>query len=290
MVRILILLCGVLCLTGCNPQTTIVTNVPEREANEIVVLLSSKGIQAEKMAAPVTAVGGAAAPGFHVSVPSDQIRESLSILNAAGLPRMKGKTLLDLFGSQGLVPSELQDSIRYQEGLSEQLGNTIRKMDGIVDANVQITFPRTEGESVPMTASVYVKHRGVLDNPNSLMTTKIKRLVSSALPGLSIENVSVVTDRAPLADISLSAEMPEQTKDYISIWSITLAKESASRFRVIFYAFLILLFLLISLLAWVMWKFSPLIRKEGMQMLWKPEPYEPKQMEEPPPNEPSEEE
>lgn len=266
-----------LSLTSCATNSTIVNSVPEREANEIVVLLNSKGIAAVKTSAPTTALGGGTGEKlWDISVPPNQITESLSILNQTGLPRIKGTSLLDLFGSQGLVPSDMQDKIRYQEGLSEQLATTIRKMDGIMDANVQITFPSEEETGKPLTASVYVKHRGILDNPNSLAITKIKRLVSSAVPNLSVENVQVITDRALYADLSLQTpQQLEEDKHYVAIWSIAVAKESAARFRFIFYAFIIILFLLACALAWLIWKFFPLIhRKGGLGFLAKPDQYE----------------
>lgn len=284
LIQLMALLVCFAAFTGCQSRTTIANNVSERDANEIVVLLNSKGIEAVKSPVPVSAIGGTSGQQmWDINVPASQITEALSILNHAGLPRVKGTSLLDLFGTQGLVPSDLQDRIRYQEGLSEQLATTIRKMDGIIDANVQITFPQ-EGEERPLTASVYVKHRGILDNPNSLTITKIKRLVASAVPGLTTETVSVVADRALYADISL--ESPEQKlleeKEYVSIWGIILAKGSATRFRIIFYTFIILLFLLLCALIWLVWKLFPIIqRKGGLQSLFHPEQFEPSLFAEP---------
>ncbi len=263
-VHLMFLLLLALFVAGCATQTAIVTNVEDREANEIVVLLASKGVDAVKTATATSTTGTTTAAGWDISVPASQITESLAILNKAGLPRTKGTTLLDLFGASTLVPSDLQDQIRFQEGLSEQLGNTIRKMDGIIDADVQITFPQGEETDTAYTASVYVKHRGVLDNPNSLMVTKIKRLVSSALPGLTIDNVSVIADRALISDISLQAySSPESIKEYVSIWSVVIAKDSAGRFRTIFYAFIFLLFILACALAWLIWKCLPIIQQQG---------------------------
>lgn len=266
----------ILSIVGCNTSSTIVNSVTERDANEIVVLLNSKGIAAEKIAAPTTAVGGGTGEAlWNIIVPADRITDSLVILNQSGLPRVKGTSLLDLFGAQGLVPSDMQDKIRYQEGLSEQLATTIRKMDGIMDANVQITFPSDEEANKPLTASVYVKHRGILDNPNSIAITKIKRLVSSAVPNLTVENVQVVTDRALFADISLqTSQQLAEDKHYVSIWSVAVAKESVAAFRLIFYAFIILLFILATALTWLIWKFYPLIqRKGGLAFLIKPDQY-----------------
>lgn len=263
-------------LAGCEGRTNIVNNVSERDANEIIVLLVSKGIEAQKIPAPTSNVGGGTgAETWNITVPASQITDALSVLNQAGLPRVKGTSLLDLFGTSGLVPSDLQDRIRYQEGLSEQLANTIRKMDGIIDADVQITFPQDEEEKKALTASVYVKHRGILDNPNSLTITKIKRLVSSAIPGLTVENVSVVADRALYSDISLDPlEKLEEEKAYVSIWGIVVARESANHFRILFYCFMILLFVLACMCAWLLWKFYPLIQQRGVMFLLYPEQYD----------------
>lgn len=253
-------------VVGCSSQTTLVNSVSEKDAIEIYVLLASKGIAVQKTPAPATTTGGSSAQQlWNISVPSSQITESLTILNQAGLPRAKGTSLLDLFGSQGLVPSDLQDRIRYQEGLSEQLATTLRKMDGVIDADVQITLPQDEDSNKPLTASVYIKHRGVFDNQNSLVITKIKRLISSAVPGLTIENVSVVTDRALYADMTIPQGdvVSQDQKDYVQIWSIVIAKESALRFRLIFYAFIIILFILACALCWILWKFYPVLEKKG---------------------------
>lgn len=270
-ILLLLILAGF--LSSCQTQTKIISSVSIRDANEIVVLLNSKGITAVKSPTVTSAVGGATATAqmWDISVPSIQITEALGILNQSGLPRTRGTTLLDLFGSQGLVPSDMQDRIRYQEGLSEQIASTIRKMDGVLDADVQISFPRDEESTCPLTASVFIKYQGVLDN---ILVTKIKRLIASAVPCLTPDNVSVVSDRAILSDINLAKldTTCEQPFDYVSIWSIVIAKESATRFQVIFYIFILLLFILACALAWTLWKFAPIIKeKGGRKMFFKPE-------------------
>lgn len=252
----LLLLTGIMfSCTSCASRSMIAHGLAIREANEVVVLLVSKGISAEKTPVAASNVGGGSSEQlWDITVPGSQITDALAILNQAGLPRPKGTSLLDLFSKQGLVPSELQEKIRYQEGLSEQLATTIRKMDGIVDANVQVSFSQEcDDENVPITASVYVKHKGVLDNPNSIVVSKIKRLVASAVPGLIIENVSVVGDRAIYNNISLTNPWGDETP-LVSIWGITLAQFSVVKFRLIFYIFMILLFLTLSLIVWLIWK------------------------------------
>lgn len=255
--------------TSCNTMTNVVNNIPEREANSIVVLLGTKNIPAEKIAVVESSAGGATKEQlWNIRVPASQLTEALAALNQAGLPRKQGTSLLDLFGTQGLVPSDMQDRVRFQEGLSEQIANTIRMMDGVIDASVQITLPTDEESKAPFTASIYIKHRGVLDNPNSVLVNKIKRLVSSALPGLSIDNVSVITDSSSFSDSAIAEQGKIiESEGLIEIWSLLVAKESLFRFRLIFYTFIILLFFSLSALIWLIWKILPLIESEGILSL-----------------------
>ncbi|MBQ8498946.1 type III secretion system inner membrane ring lipoprotein SctJ [Chlamydia sp.] len=273
--RSLFLILALFCCSACDSRSMIVHGLSGRDANEIVVLLVSKGVSAQKVPQAASSTGGGSAEQlWDISVPAAQITEALAILNQAGLPRMKGTSLLDLFAKQGLVPSEMQEKIRYQEGLSEQMATTIRKMDGIVDASVQISFSPEE-DQLPLTASVYIKHRGVLDNPNSIMVSKIKRLVASAVPGLCPENVSVVSDRASYSDITINGPWGLSDEiDYVSVWGIILAKNSLTKFRLVFYFLILLLFILSCGLLWVIWKTHTLIAAlGGTKGFFNPAPY-----------------
>lgn len=261
--------------SACDSRSMITHGLSGRDANEIVVLLVSKGVAAQKVPQAASSTGGSGEQLWDISVPAAQITEALAILNQAGLPRMKGTSLLDLFAKQGLVPSEMQEKIRYQEGLSEQMATTIRKMDGIVDASVQISFSPEEEDQRPLTASVYIKHRGVLDNPNSIMVSKIKRLVASAVPGLCPENVSVVSDRASYSDITINGPWGlSDEMNYVSVWGIILAKHSLTKFRLVFYFLILLLFILSCGLLWVIWKTHTLISAlGGTKGFFDPAPY-----------------
>ena len=299
---ILLLLCTLLSLAGCQQNTVIVTAVEEREANEIIVFLASKGIAASKMAFTSSAPGGAQGGSkWNISVNANKSTDAMAILNQNGLPRIKGVNLLDLFGKPGMMSSEKEDTIRYQAGLSEQIASTIRRIDGVIDANVLISFPSgdSSGSALPwepavpqkITAAVYVKHQGILDDPNSHLIIKIKRLVSSSVNGLDINDVTVISDKARFADITLgqSSEMLStipQEDNYVSIWSIVMSKSSASRFRVVFFflCFFMVIFALFT--AWLVWKIYPTLKaKGGLKKLLQPTPFEAEIPTPPPPAE-----
>lgn len=291
-----ILFALVLCLlAGCETMMSVVNNVDEREANEIIVFLASRGIKAQKTASS-SAAPGAEGPSdlWNITVGPDQLTEAMALLNQNGLPRIKGTTLLDLFAKQGLMTSEKEETIRYQAGLAEQIATTIRKIDGVLDATVQLSFPEEtmvlpgSQQAAPkkVTAAVYVKHQGIVDDPNSHLVTKIKRLVAGSVNGLDVNDVTVISDRSRLNDITLTEiaeEITGKPKEYVSIWSIVMSKSSAGRFRTLFFALMFAAIAFAILLAWLLWKFYPILKKKGLKEMMHPVPIEEKR--EPPPEE-----
>jgi type III secretion protein J len=264
----------------------IVNDVEEREANEIIVFLASKNIAAEKLPSPSAGpAGGTTVTLWSIAVPPGQSTESMALLNQNGLPRKKGVNLLDLFAKAGLMSSEKEETIRYQAGLAEQIANTIRKIDGVIDADVQLSFPPEE-TGIPgtattvkkVTASVYVKHQGILDDPNSHLVTKIKRLVAGSVSGLDVNDVTVISDRSRFSDITLMPQVEPLTpkpKEYVSIWSIVMSKSSASRFRILFFTLCIVAIILAAAFGWLIWKFYPLLKRgRGLKELFNPIPVE----------------
>jgi type III secretion protein J len=269
-VLFLVLLCLPF-LTACSSRKTIVNSLDEKEANEIVVFLSLNNIDATKVRSAETGgVGGNKLTLWDISVPSEEVTEAMSILNQAGLPRRRGTNLLGIFSTVGLVPSDMEQKIRYEAGLAEQIASTIRKIDGVLDAEVNISFPQEDPLNPgqykgKITSSVYVKHSGVLDDPNSHLITKIKRLVASSITGLNYDDVTVIPDRARFSELQPGAigVSSEEEKQYVNIWSVIVAKQSVLRFRMIFFTFTILMLLLLLGLIWLLWKMYPLLKRYG---------------------------
>lgn len=274
---ILLLLTFFLC--SCENNKIIVNNLDEREANEIVVFLANKGIEAEKIQMSSSAPGGGTETiRYSLAVKPSQATDAMALLNQNGLPRIKGTNLLDLFAKAGLMSSDKEETIRYQAGLAEQIANMIRKIDGVIDADVQLSFPAAEGTGAPtpnanaqpkkITAAVYVKHQGVLDDPNSHLVIKIKRLVAGSVTGLDINDVAVISDRSRFTDITLTPQVDAlearpKEKDYVSIWSIVMSKNSTARFRILFFSLMFFMLTFLLILGWLIWKFYPILKRRG---------------------------
>ncbi|HXF29443.1 MAG TPA: type III secretion inner membrane ring lipoprotein SctJ [Chlamydiales bacterium] len=261
-----------LALVGCSSQRTIVNGLEEREANEIMVFLSSKNIEVTKVPAKDTGAGGGVKIQLYdIAVDSSKATEAMSLLNAAGLPRRRSQSLLNLFSAGGLVPSEMQEKIRFQAGLAEQIASTIRKIDGVLEADVQLSFPEEDplnpqAQKGKITASVYVKHNGVLDDPNSHLIAKIKRLVSSSIAGLNYDDVTVIGDRSRFAENALEPQRGGalgEKFEYVRVWSIIVAKQSLTRFQIFFFSFCVVIVLLTLVVLWLGWKIYPLAKNRG---------------------------
>ncbi len=130
------------------------------------------------------------------------------------------------------------------------------------------------------TAAVYVKHQGILDDPNSHLVTKIKRLVAGSVNGLDLNDVTVISERSRFTDITLGTKaeaLSGQAKEYVSIWSIVMSKHSAARFRTIFFILTAISILFAVVIGWMLWKFYPLLKNQGVKELFTPIPVENKE-------------
>jgi len=257
-------------LAGCDSRRTIVNGLDEKEANGIIVFLSDHNIDAYKVKSEEGGgVGAQSVVLWDISVPEEEATKAMSILNNAGLPRRRGSSLLDIFSKGGLVPTELQEKIKYQAGLAEQIASAIRKIDGVLDAEVVISFPEEDplnpgAPKEPITASIFVKHSGVLEDPNSHLISRIKQYVTSAVTGLRFENVNLTPVRARYSDLPVGGyAATEEEKDYVSVWTLILAQESVTRFRFIFFSFTLLILFGTLALVWILWKTYPLLREAG---------------------------
>ncbi|NGX44681.1 MAG: Nodulation protein NolT [Candidatus Anoxychlamydiales bacterium] len=258
-------------LTGCEKNQSLATSVGERQANEIVVFLASKGIAAQKIQTVVAAGTTVTAATYDIFVDKDKLIEAMAILSENGLPRIQGTNLLELFAQQGLMTTDKEETIKYQAGLEVELENTIRKIDGVIDADVKISFPTssdtglTETEPTKLKSAIYVKHQGVFDDPNQHLESKIKRFVSGSIDNLSFDDVTVISDKSKFTDVILPTDsqmLGAKTldKEYVKIWSIIMTKSSAKTFRFIFFLLIFIVFAFAGSLGFFVYKFYPQIK------------------------------
>ncbi len=178
-----VLLIPALLLAGC--QTDLYTKLSEREANEIVALLASKGIPANR----TTAKDGTST----VHVEESSFADAVALLNSAGLPHPKFATMGDVFADTKLVSSPVEERARFIYALSQELSRTLSEIDGVITARVHLVLPKNDPlreDAKPSSASVFIKH--VRNASVTALLPQIKTFVTNSIEGLTYEKVSVV--------------------------------------------------------------------------------------------------
>lgn len=133
-----------------------------------------------------------AANGTEILVPSKDVYTSRLAMSSAGLPSSTSSSY-DLLDKEGITTSEFKQNVDYQRGLEGELANTIKVIDGVQNASVNLAIPQdtvfNDNSSKP-TASVLL----TLDPGTTLTSSQVKaivNLVSSSVPGMTADNVSL---------------------------------------------------------------------------------------------------
>lgn len=186
--------------------------LPERDANEMVVVLEQHGIDATKERDP------SADDAWLIEVPPAQTGEAWRLLQTEGLPRRQVTGFDQFYPSGGLVPTENEERVLLQFSTAQELTRSLLKIDGVVDAQVNLVLPekpKVQLESThiePPRASVLIKHQATIDEP-PVSREAVSRLVSGGVEALAQQNVDVIFTRAerssrPLAESTLSSVGP----------------------------------------------------------------------------------
>ena len=206
--------------TGCS-KTELYSNLTERDANEMMAILLHSGFACSK------ASGGEET--WKISVPESNFADAVSTLKEQGYPRESYETLGQIFQKSGLVSSPSEEKIRLMYGLSQELGNTISRIDGVQSARVHIVLPENNpfGESVkPSSAAVAITHRP--DADLQTMVPDIQELVIASIEGLEMDKVKVSLFES---GDKLSSVLPtaKGKQEYAEVMGVRVAKDSAPR-------------------------------------------------------------
>jgi type III secretion protein J len=170
-------------LSGC--KTELYSGLPENEANEMLSVLLTANISAEKLPGKKGVVD--------LKVERSQISAAIQVLKAHGFPKREYATLGQVFKKEGLISSPLEERARYIHAVSEELSETISRIDGVLSTRVHVVLPEVSqaGSKLnPSSASVFVKHDE--DVELNAYIPKIKLLVNNSIEGLDYEKITVV--------------------------------------------------------------------------------------------------
>ena len=175
------LLC--LALAGCKVQLN--ADLAERDANEIMAHLLANGIVANKIENEDAM--------FNIVVPKSQFSAAVDTINAVGLPRRAYTNTGEMFKSEGLVASPMQEHARYTYAKSQELAESISSIPGVVSVDVHIASPRAEKPfEIAAKPSVSVMLKMNRAQMSEDIIPQIKHLVSMGVENVEYERVGVV--------------------------------------------------------------------------------------------------
>lgn len=189
-------------LAGCSNQE-LYSQLSERSVNEMIAVLRSSGIEAEKQSKE---------GGFAVTVASKDFPQAVRALSAQGYPREQFDSMGKVFKREGFVSSPLEERARLVHALSQEISNTIASIDGVVAARVHLVVPERHplnDKPQPAAASVFIKHRP--DKDLSPQVAQIKALVVNSIEGLPYDHVTVALFPAESLPLSPAPAAPSAT-------------------------------------------------------------------------------
>ncbi|MCO6176575.1 flagellar basal-body MS-ring/collar protein FliF [Ciceribacter sp. RN22] len=166
---------------------TLYTGLEATDLNQVSIALAEAGIDFE--------VG---TDGQSIKVPTGMTSKARLLLAEHGLPNSAnaGYELFDNVGSLGLT-SFMQEVTRVR-ALEGEVARTIQQINGIAAARVHIVLPDVgnfrRGEQKP-TASVMIRAG---NEAGRKAAASIRHLVASAVPGLDVEDVTILDSTGQL--------------------------------------------------------------------------------------------
>lgn len=158
--------------------------------------------------------------GATVMVPADQA-SSIRVALAGSDLSVRGMVGFELFNESDMGLTDFAQRVNYQRALQGELARTIMMMDGIENARVHLALPERSlfrgNRSEPRAAVTIIPRRGaVLDERR---VAGIQRLVSAAVPALSLTDVVVLDEsgRTISSAVGPEAMMSPETEEHSAV-------------------------------------------------------------------------
>ncbi len=140
----------------------------------------------------------ASSDGSRISVPEEQAGRVKMLLAQEGIPAGGGVGYEIFNQPEGFGTTSFLQSINQQRALEGEIARSIRSMQGVGNARVQLVLPRRElfaRDAQQARASVFLEARGQLGREQ---INAIQHLVSAAVPQLDPGRVAIVDSRGNL--------------------------------------------------------------------------------------------
>ena len=180
-----------LTLMFCACSTQIQHGLDERDANELLSVLTAHGFEARKVAEK------GKKPTWAIEVTDDRATDAMRLLAELKLPRAPKLTTAKIAGETALIETPAAEKLRQLEGLEGDLEQALETIDGVTSAAVELAVPPTPrpGTAVtPAKASVLLRVASRSLEHLQQQRAELRALVAASVDGLHSEDVVLVID------------------------------------------------------------------------------------------------
>ncbi|RAX54491.1 flagellar M-ring protein FliF [Helicobacter sp. 16-1353] len=128
-----------------------------------------------------------------ILVPKEVVYEQRIALSSSGIPK-SSKVGFEIFDEQSFGMTEFEQKVKLTRAIEGELGRTIESLKPIAKASVHIALPEesvfVSNEVLPTASAVLEIRANMYLSPTQI--NGIKNLISSAVPKLTKENVSII--------------------------------------------------------------------------------------------------
>lgn len=244
-----VLLTALLLFAGCG-QESLFQDLSERDANEILVVLYKRGIDAQKLR-----VEDPQKVTYSIQVPKDHIQEAREILVENDLPRKKELGFSGICKEKGLIPTPEEEKCRKLLALKGEIINSLERVPGVIDADVVLNIPEVsefadEGPTKKPTASAVIRVKKDVAG-YEVRESSMQRFISNAVENLDPRNITVIISHVePTGKILAGGPQAAGTETapaaglpgkMASIAGMELSEGSLQRFKIYAVAMLLIL-------------------------------------------------
>ncbi|MBL7685118.1 MAG: hypothetical protein JNK65_03670 [Deltaproteobacteria bacterium] len=252
-------------VVACN-EMPIYHDLTESDANEILVALHDRGIEASKIKEEKSQQ---VSWSIVVSQKDSTLAQKVLIENK--LPKQKQLGFSGICKEKGLIPTPEEEKCRKILALKGEIINSLEKIPGVIDADVVLNIPEISEfatESQPTkkpTASAVIRLRKSALESSDLNEAKLQRFISNTVENLDPRDVSVVITIVQPPEDTRTKEQPTVSSavpaNLVSVAGLKMDPPSQKKFKIM--AIAVLGVLLLESLAVIMILFKMLkLRKQ----------------------------
>ena len=232
-------------MVGCTMP--IQHGLTERQANRIITLFAANKIEATKLADT-----SGREVKWTIIVSKSDVANAIALLQKHNLPRDPEKGLEAVYSQTGMIPTATEEKAKYLMALSGEVNNTLRQIDGVLDARVHLVIPRDQILRNPSDPKPQPRASVLLVTRKSpapaVKMSDIQRLVAGSLEDLDVKNVTVVF--APQGDAPTADGSGDALAGTSNVLGLKVAADDANKLKMILGLVSFLMVIFVILFIW----------------------------------------